>query len=250
MGATNDEKRVTIQIRGWLLVAFVSLPIAAAAAVVGNPVWFDDFLGATIDPRYVTFAYGGSVSIGTGEAHSVNGQLLLTTLPTQQGMPRIRLGGDSGSSDPVDVRNWNASKNLIYESRVLYNATTYLQSSVGLVGIDDPKNYLEWYYAALSDKAGTWGLGIANATTGKISWITTKFVHEPQAWVVLRIETHGSPPKISGYINDKLMGTYSGPDVPTVNLVPEYNVYNYPVPGQKFSQPALSVDYLYVTQTR
>ncbi|MFT3735729.1 MAG: hypothetical protein QM776_12000 [Rhodocyclaceae bacterium] len=217
----------------------------ASAAVVGGPVWLDDFLGTTIDARYQISLGGGSVKMAPSMS---GGAAMLSTYTTQPGSPRMRFGGDAAGGD-VDMRNWNVNRDIVYETRVFYNSTNYMQSSVGFVGQNDPSNFLEFYYSAPGENTSTWKFAITfNNTNGY--FIDTGFSHPLSQWVVFRIETtRGSPPTVRFYINDELKGTYSGAEIPTMNLVPEYNCYNFFKYGQ-YSLVGLWVDYLYVKQAR
>lgn len=218
----------------------------------GNPLWFDDFLGITIDPRYRISVLGGSpaiVGIPTGSLYNTwgnNGQLLLNCPNTAKGDCRIRLGEDP--SQGIDARNWNVANGIVHEVLVYSNVNSYMQSSIGFVGADDPNNFVTCYYpgaSSASPPASGWQLGMAKGgPTG--DFVNTGFVHTPGQWFRVRLQTSSS--NVSLYINDSLLATYNGSKIPTMNLVPEINLYNRQ--DSPFSAAALWVDYIYITQIR
>jgi hypothetical protein len=178
------------------------------------------------------------------------GAVLLSSVTTMYSATRLRLGGDPGSGDPIDVRNWNVNRDIAYETRVFFNTVNYVQSSIGFVGLNDPNNFLEFYYHAPDASTSTWKLAITSNTPNGL-FIDTGFTHPQSQWVVFRIETtRGTPPMARAYINGTLVATHTGPQIPTMNLVPEYNCYNFQQQGGLWSLVGLWVDYLHVTQAR
>lgn len=235
----------TLSTLGAILVPDVGAQ--SSLSIVGNPVWLDDFVGAAIGNKYLISNSGGGTTVIAPNVRG--GAALLSTTTTQSGVTRLRFGGDPGTGDPVDVRNWNVNQDIVYETRFLFNSTNYMQSSIGFAGLNDPNNFLEFYYSAPNANVNTWKFAIsANNPNG--TFLETGFTHPLSQWVVFRIETtRGTPPIVRFYINNILIGSFSAVQIPTTNLVPEYNCYNFPKDGQ-WSLVGLWVDYLYVSQSR
>lgn len=218
-------------------------------SVAPKPLWFDDFFGVAIDPRYKS-SIVGAATVGVSAGTSQNGILLLNAPSSQQSVCRTRLGEDPGQG--LDVRNWNAVQSIVYEARCFLNTKTYTQNSIGFVGANDPQNFLTMYYYTNSSSQSTWKLSFAYNNVSH--FVDTGFTHTPGTWFTFRLVTSaGTPyPSTSLFINNDTTTpdkTYSGAEVPQMPLVPEFNCYNFST-GSGYSNSALYVDYVYITQNR
>lgn len=226
------------------------------------PKWEDHFLGLVLDPRYrivlgattqdatknpvVKLCQGSSQS----DPNSIGGRVTLQTGTAIQANCYLRFGEASGSSSwsaPQDARNWTVKRNAVGESRVVYGTNTYLQTSVGFVGYNDPQNFCEFYYDS-RDTATTWR--IAACLNGQHSFIDTGFTHQPGEWLILRVQTNycDGAPTVEAYINDFLVATITDSSkIPLDGMAWEWNIYNFPVNG-RFSNSAMWIDWLYLSQ--
>ena len=231
------------------------------------PKWEDHFLGLTLDPRYRSVlgplpsnsAGNPSVKIAQagaqGDQSSVGGRVLLQTNTYLQTNCRLRFGEDPGSSGGYpaypDVRNWSVRKSAVGESCVSYNSNTYLQTSVGFVGYNDPKNFCEFYYSAPSGKPGTWQICATRDNSDQGLFVDTGFTHTPGVPFVLRVQTrfNNGCPVVEAFINDECVARIDVVDkIPLDPIAWEWNLYNFPMAGGGFSNSALWVDWLYLSQ--
>ena len=210
--------------------------------------WFDDFLGVNLLPNYVV-SLAGSGSVKMSPSLSIGGVVVLSTT-SEQGVARLRFGEDPGTG-PFDVRNFSAEKNMTYKARVLLNANTNLQATVGLIGLNDPDHVIAVIYnAEPGDKNAKWLFEVidgANRTA-----VSTGFQHTPNTWFTVKIVTAwGSAPSARIYINDATEPsvTINGRYVPGSGLCPEFQVWNKQL-SSGWSQSSLYVDYLSISQDR
>lgn len=234
--------------------------------LAGNPTWEDHFLGLVLDPRYRS-ALGATdpsnpshnpvVALCKGNAqsnpNSVGGRVTLQTNTYMQANCYLRFGeasGDTEQAAPVDVRNWSIRRGATGESRVVYGTNTYLQTSVGFVGWNDPNNFCEFYYDSRA-ATSTWRIGCC--LNGKSQFVDTGFTHSPGEWVLFQVQTSfvNGAPRVDAYINDVCVASITDPSViPLDPLSWEWNIYNFPKGDGTFSNSAMWLDWLYLTQNR
>lgn len=165
----------------------------------------------------------------------------------QPGLSRLRLGEDPKPGNVRDVRNFLASKNIVYQTRVLFNTVDHLQATIGFIGFHDPDNVI----AAIlnSPERGEWLFEVKNNKKGKV--IPTGFIHTPGEWHEYRVATAaGASISASLFIDGKQVATVSGPSVPKDGLATEFQIWNKEIQTGAWSQPEMYVDYLYVRQDR
>lgn len=269
----------------WVVVAVLSVALVAQCRVSTDPSsryrrtveWMDDFLGLTVDDRYSKVICGnGSIAPATdGSGSSVGGIVSLSVSPAQPqngcGSPlsppaaRLRLGEDESSPDDPGVRNWNAQKNLTFESRLYLSSTQMIQATVGFIGARDPQHVVAAVYNhdSSSDESPHWRFQVCNidavpqassqpADTSKYCEdIDTGFAHEAGTWTTFRIVTDAGPPLTARlYINDKLVAkSVSNPLIPTSDLATEFQVWNKS-DTRSWSAAAMVIDYVHVEQDR
>lgn len=124
--------------RSLCAIASLALSCSGNAAPPQTVEWTDDFLGLTIDAKYCRSVSGtGRIDLAT----FTGGAARIYVLSSGLGNARLRFGEESGTGC-CDVRNWNPTKNLLFEARAFFNLDADVQITVGLVGQNDPNNVL------------------------------------------------------------------------------------------------------------
>lgn len=224
----------------------VCLLVAAIFPQEPKVSWFDDFLGMEISNAYA-LSLAGTGNAVINQHSSVGGIVALYALSSDKGAARMRLGEDIGNSF-FDVRNFLATKNLKYRSRVFLNRTDDIQATIGFTGLNDPDNVLALIYKS-SWNNQTW---VFQTIRDKNRLDTPiNFLHKPGERFTVRIEVEwGETPIARVFINDEEKAAVQGDTIPNTALCAEYQVWNVQSDEGTWSQPTLYVDYLSITQDR
>jgi len=223
-----------------ILLGFL-IPVMAQEPKI---VWFDDFLGIKLNPTYALSLSGtGNVKISEGPG----GIVALYTTTLGPGGSRMRLGEEPGNS-PFNATNFNGRQNLRYKARVFVNRNSDVQVTVGLTGLNDPKNVLALVFNQ-HDSSGKWDFEVINEEHRMLA--PTDFLHESGRYFTVRIETEfgeGECRCAKAYINDQLKATVAEEFIPS-GLVAEFQAWNRAIENG-YSQITLYVDYLSIVQDR
>jgi hypothetical protein len=216
---------------------------------IAKVTWLDDFLGIALQPGYSQSLGGSGATINMSNNPGTSGSVRLSTVGTSAGNARLRFGEEPGTG-AVDVRNWNVTKSVTLEARVFFNRNTYMQGTVGFVGNPDPNFVVAAIFLETSGGSSTWLLQCAN--NGNSLTADSGWVHTPGTWAEFKIvTTAGTPPKVELFIDGVLKATISNStNIPTSDLCSEFQVWNKSLSPGPYSQTAMWVDYLSLSQDR